>query len=423
MTYFFLSYARLNAEGKADAYVEKFFKDLVFEIRQKSQPPVQGEIGFRDTSNIAVGDSWPDDLVEALGTCRVFVPLYSPAYFTRPDCGKEWQAFQSRLRDFAAASGAPDDTPPLILPINWVPVDMNKYNLPESITNIQFTQQGMGDTYVREGLLHVIQMNLTNEYQQFVTEFGRRLREVVGQHPAFNASDISPYAQLRNAFEAPAPAGAGEHTGAGVDGPGHVEFIIVAARSGQLGQFPQRQPCYGETPVHWRPYHPQFAKRIGPFAQLVASEADFTSTFIDFGPGLRAKLRQAQKKRNIVVLIIDPWSLHVRDFSEHLHEYDELDLWNCAALISWNDEDPETERNRDALKRLLAEVFENKVAARNPRAFRDSINSLGKLETDLREALCQIHQMIVERAQVARKAEGEKEIALSQVSGPGGGSQ
>ncbi len=97
--------------------------------------------------------------------------------------------------------------------------------------------------------------------------------------------------------------------------------------------------------------------------------------------------------------------------------------WTCGIaprVIPWNDEDPETQNNRANLRQLLAEVFENKTAAGNARALRDGINSPKQLETDLREVLCQIHQLIVERAQVVRRAEGEKEIAMAQLSGPGG---
>jgi hypothetical protein len=94
MPYFFFSYACANAQGEADAYVSKFFDDLVFEIEQKAQPPVQGQIGFRDRDN---GDILPRKLIDGLRTCKIFVPLYSPLYFTREACGKEWHAFTERL--------------------------------------------------------------------------------------------------------------------------------------------------------------------------------------------------------------------------------------------------------------------------------------------------------------------------------------
>ena len=97
MPYFFFSYACANAQGEADACVSKFFDDLVFEIEQKAQPPVQGQIGFRDWDNIGTGDILPRELIDGLRTCKIFVPLYSPLYFTREACGKEWHAFTERL--------------------------------------------------------------------------------------------------------------------------------------------------------------------------------------------------------------------------------------------------------------------------------------------------------------------------------------
>src|SRR5262245_35136754 len=117
MPYFFFSYACANAEGKADAYVSKFFNDLVFEIGQKAQPPVVGEIGFRDWDTIVTGENWQQKLSNALSTCKVFVPLYSPMYFTREACGKEWCAFTERLAEHAKKSADPLELPPLIMPV------------------------------------------------------------------------------------------------------------------------------------------------------------------------------------------------------------------------------------------------------------------------------------------------------------------
>jgi FxsC-like protein len=220
---------------------------------------------------------------------------------------------------------------------------------------------------------------------------------------------------LTNAFAAPAHAAA-----VGPDGPKHVEILIAAGRAAQFGHRPARQAFYGDRPESWRPYHPQVAKAIGPFAQTTAGSADFTSMLVEVGPGLDARIKQAKKKQNLIVLIIDPWSLDVGQLREHLQEYDVLDLRNCTAFVIWNDDDPETKAERAVLQKRLAKVFENKMAGARPfKGFRDDVDSLKKLENDLRDVLIQIHQSIVEREEVPRKAEGDQEVALAQVQGPG----
>jgi FxsC-like protein len=421
MPYFFFSYACANAQGEADAYVSKFFNDLVFEIQQKAQPPVQGQIGFRDWDNIGTGDILPQKLIDGLRTCKIFVPLYSPLYFTREACGKEWHAFTERLAEHAKTSANPQELPPLIMPVWWVPVDLHKCGLPASITSLKYTYDHLskeyefGEKYKNEGLLQLLQLD-DPDYKKFVTRFAMRMREVCKAHVLTDAQALA-WDGLPNAFQpvaaaatAPAPAG-----------PGHVEFLIAAGCAPQFAHVPARQACYGDRPENWRPYHPQFAKRIGPLVQMTAGAADLTSLLVDVGPGLRDRLKQAKNKQNIVVLIVDPWSLDVASIADHLGEYDELDLWNCTAFVTWNDDDLETQHKRPALKQKVVEIFENKTApGRDTNTFRDDINSLKKLEGDLAEALVQIQQRIVERGKVMRKAEGERDIAMSQVQGPGG---
>jgi FxsC-like protein len=421
MPYFFFSYACANAQGEADAYVSKFFEDLEFEIQQKAQPPVRGQIGFRDWDNIGTGDNLPQKLIDALRTCKVFVPLYSPLYFTREACGKEWHAFTERLSKHAKTSANPEELPPLIMPVWWVPVDLQKYGLPTSIKSLKYTYDHLGQEYEfggrykDEGLLQLLQLD-DADYKKFVTRFAKRMRDVCNAHTLADAQALV-WDGLPNAFQ---PAAAAPTTPAPA-GPGHVEFLIAAGCAPQFAHVPARQACYGDRPENWRPYHPQFVKRIGPLVQATAADADLTSLLVDVGPGLRDRLKQAKSKQNIVVLIVDPWSLDVASIADHLGEYDELDLWNCTAFVAWNDDDPETQQKRPELKQRIVEIFENKTApGHGTNTFRDDVNSLKKLEGDLAEALVQIQQRIVERGKVMRKAEGEHDIAMSQVQGPGG---
>ena len=51
--------------------------------------------GFMDLS-MNPGSEWRGELLEAVGTCKVFVALLSPSYTASEWCGKEWDAFSRR---------------------------------------------------------------------------------------------------------------------------------------------------------------------------------------------------------------------------------------------------------------------------------------------------------------------------------------
>ena len=97
MPLFMLSYARLDARD--DPYLRRFFDELKTEVRRRAgiEP---GDICFIDQENIEPGEEWSPELAEAIGTCNALVCIYTPTYFTREYCGKEWQFFRSRLDQY-----------------------------------------------------------------------------------------------------------------------------------------------------------------------------------------------------------------------------------------------------------------------------------------------------------------------------------
>jgi hypothetical protein len=108
--YFFLSYAH-NAlsdardEGESDYWVGELFRDLCRAVEQRAGLSKGAGPGFMDRDR-RVGNDWPHGVVQALATCRVFMPLYSDRYFADECCGKEW--------NFASSSqGSPSRRSPL----------------------------------------------------------------------------------------------------------------------------------------------------------------------------------------------------------------------------------------------------------------------------------------------------------------------
>src|SRR3954471_22581824 len=126
--YFFLAYAHTPERP----WVNKFYSALSKEILENTDWPTEYPVGFMDESGIRLGEDWRDAVAGALATCRVLVPLYSRRYFSRPQCGTEWHAFNRRLDDHRDRHGFHATA---IVPALWTPV-AEEY-IPEAVKNVQ----------------------------------------------------------------------------------------------------------------------------------------------------------------------------------------------------------------------------------------------------------------------------------------------
>ncbi len=119
--YFFLSYAHSapmseRVRSDADPSVSVFFADLVAAVAARARPAAGMRIGFFD-QQIPSGADMKVQLCDALGCAEVFVPLYSPGYFSKSWPMREQQVFRGRLR--AASAATPDRH---IVPVLWTPL-------------------------------------------------------------------------------------------------------------------------------------------------------------------------------------------------------------------------------------------------------------------------------------------------------------
>ncbi|MET8140678.1 TIR-like protein FxsC [Sphaerisporangium sp. NPDC005288] len=131
--FFFLSYRHIGPtdSGEQDGHVVEFYRDLCRHIMQLTDHPDGVPAGFIDRT-ILGGNRWNADIMHALATCKVFVPLYQPKYFTSEFCGKEWDAFARRVELHRNERYYPFTA---ILPVLWAPVDMN--HLPKVASELQ----------------------------------------------------------------------------------------------------------------------------------------------------------------------------------------------------------------------------------------------------------------------------------------------
>ena len=200
---FFLSYARhhrapQDKTGTAedpDRWTLRFFDDLTFEVAELTALPRESRPGFMDRE-VRVGQEWPRRISEALAECRVFVPLYTPRYFTSLSCASEWYLFQARQSAHELTSGT---RPEAIIPVLWLP--MPDTDLPPAAQALQFDHHTLGEAYARLGFLQLIRLaRFKDEYQLAIHALAREVVRVALSSAPQPAMPVD-FTVLRTRFE------------------------------------------------------------------------------------------------------------------------------------------------------------------------------------------------------------------------------
>ena len=185
MPHFLFSYARQDL----DPYLERFYKDLRRETRSLVGCALK-DAGYMDRRDIEVGADWAGELIDVLSTCNVMVAVYSPTYFNRPNCGKEWAVMAQRIERSRRELGG--DLPNLV-PVNWVSVP----EIPEQAMKPQWWDARFGSEYEQEGLRWIAKrMNkdeLERRYEDIVTVLATRIRDLVIAPYGFRSRPGDPY--------------------------------------------------------------------------------------------------------------------------------------------------------------------------------------------------------------------------------------
>jgi FxsC-like protein len=128
-----------------------------------------------------------------------------------------------------------------------------------------------------------------------------------------------------------------------------------------------------------------------------------------FGANLIARIDEAWRQRQIVVLIVDPWSLHwdakkraATEYQALLRALDARLDYHWCVLVPWNDADPDAMAERDAITVTVRDTFDRHAnLAPNPMFYRDGIASADDLKRTLGDVLTRLKEEIKKRAPVA----------------------
>lgn len=394
---FFVSYTRANN----DAYLQQFVKDISEAVADRRGRPRKDDVRFFDQNEIELGDDWEQDIVEGLQTSPVVLALFSPAYFKSEYCGKELAIF----RDRCAALAAGGKLPPLIKPIIWVP--FKPECVPASLASGQYTfgdpqavQNTQGFKYILKQLL-----KYQTEYNDLIIALAEEIISATDEHPLPRLPHVAPLAQVKSLFaacaNAPAPAGGIRAP----SGPKHVRFVYVAADPQAFGNA-RRSDAYVDTGgSDWKPFFPVSTTRVHRFVQSVVAndELDFTSEEMPFGPNLLAEIDDAWQRRQIVVLIVDGWSLNwSQQYRDVLQQLDHRLDYHWCVLVPWNEQDQDSVAIRADIERVIGETFDRHAnLSPNPMFYRAGIRTADDLRIALREVLTRLKEEIKKRAPLA----------------------
>ncbi|MBV8856833.1 MAG: toll/interleukin-1 receptor domain-containing protein [Acidobacteria bacterium] len=403
-TYFFLSYASANT----DPHLERFFKDLSHEVALLEP----GVTGFMDKESIPAGKDWRPEVERALSECRVFLSVYSPAYFISEYCGKEWQAFRGRQDAYVGGlpADAPDDprrNPGLSVPILWTSREALQGRVPAVLPDIQDTEGAFGPEYVGLGLRQLIINDMyKDQYHTFVNRLAKRLVDAARANPLKKAAGLPKLEDIENPFVERRPAhlplppvsGFGRQT---------VYFVLVAATRDEIEQARMEAAldAYGKDGgLSWKPYWKDAEVEFGLEAQGLASQWQLYSYAYPVRDDLLDLIKDAARNNNIVVIVADAWTLKLDPYRNLLNAWQGLAFYNCVLLVPWGSDD-KTQQARPLLIDNLAQTFptrivvdpadpERRITSLDQFCVMDGINKRDDLLEVLRESLASVRARI-----------------------------
>lgn len=403
MVRFFLSYYRKDDPQPppgSDSLVKRFFDDLAEEVAA-GVGQERDDVGFLDSS-VGIGTDWRRRLSEELSTCHVFVPLYSPRYFGRENCGKEWWIFSERLREQRLPDG-------LVIPVVWIS-PAGGYRFPEFATRLQLDETGLPTRYRQEGLRPIAVDPTDKDYRATVLLIARRIAEMHTKH-ALEPSAVTDFATAVNAFETRPGDGAppGRTTPTAT-----VYFVLTSPTSAELtGVRSDGDGRYGEHPDEWKPFHPEHAYPLIGEAMAVAHEQKLLARSERAGDkALVDLIKQAEQEYAAVILLVDVWSGRVDRLTRTLRHFDDYNSYNAAVIMPINPSDVETGDVRSELEGEIEKLLykcTSRVVPESPADFTDA------LDRTLYEVRRRIHRRFRKRGD----APGSRYVGPPLLDGPG----
>jgi FxsC-like protein len=332
--------------------------------------------------------------------------------------------FRQRIDTYARERGL-RYPPPLIFPVL---LERLLEPVPEAIAYLQYDNDRYPPAYRDLRLRRLLQSNAGRpRAQEVIDVLAEDIIRAIREHqlPALDdRPSIDSVPGLFGASNGPlsVPTAAAPATRSqDLVGPSFVRFFFVAGRRDELQALRHKVDNYGPVEgMTWQPYFP----KIERFAPVLAQEIATKLNMIGLPQTLDAsaadqfmeQLHQAQANKNVVVLLVDTWSLCLDRYLNLMRSYDGVDLWNTSVLVVWNYDDDETRLAMPKLNNKLNVAFTAKRNRNDPYVLRE-IGTAAEFSENLSDLLAKVQLKIVEVTDQIARADGDVFIARPIISG------
>jgi FxsC-like protein len=332
--YFFLSYAHTpkfdrDDPGDPNEWVLKLFRDLSQEVMELTDIPGGLPPGFMDRE-LRPGHEWPRRITEALATCRVFIPLYAPRYFSSENCGKEWYAFHRRQVEHEANGGR---RPEAIVPVLWLPVEDRR--LPRVARSLQFDHHRLGQEYAQRGFSQLIRINqFRDDYQLALHALAEHIVKVAHGNPP-DEGEPADYTTLDCAFASSERKELDNR---------RLQVTVVAPDFYHLPQKPvSRTPEFyrPDAPTQWNPYRPESRIPLAEYTSNLARGMGLEPEVSWFDDQDRAAAVPG-RRADPGLMLVDPWATLDGDRGARLREFRRTAGPWVQFIVAWNSADTQT---------------------------------------------------------------------------------
>jgi FxsC-like protein len=395
------------------ADVSSFFDDLNHEIEVRAL-----DTGYFYRQPRHIGVDWSRQAAKALREAKVFVPVYSPAFLRSQTWGREYAAFLRRLE----VSGLSDQR---IVPIWWIPpIDP----IPARISKIVDTRtlltpdEGRGPSDLKM-IFEARNVRQDNPYRELLAKVAETIIKGLHSQPLLQPGPEIDLVRGEDLFGLAARMAPVSSTDAGDAKPPikRVNFIVLVGTSTQMAALALRQAraYYGPDTGSWNPFHPNAKRPLVLDAFEVALAEDFLPTPVLDVADLQVFISESERRKELVVLLVDPWVVHVDDVAERLRAYDKYQFLNSAVIIPTASSDPETWEQLQMLRQKLFRVIPRTMQG-VPGLYRDDLADLGEFCLTLRKVLHLLLVRAVNSAPPVFVSRIDANAAIPVLQGPGG---
>jgi FxsC-like protein len=391
----FVSYARNDLDGgELEAFLVELERDL------KARTGDKAEMLFRDLKDLRLGDQWKPALESALKTSRLLLAICSSSFCNSEYCGKEFAVFLDRLDKASQAHVGSNFR--AIFPIVWLPPSGG---MPQNIKRFQFAHAQLPKTYTDDGLRPLFRLARNrDDALDFVSVLARQMADALAV-PLPEAETLTPLDRMPNAFASGGAAAAQNNQPAVSKKTNCVTIIVAAGQKLELEQVRAILASYDDDCRMWRPFIPESDRSIWAEAATVAGSENLGSEVLPVDDQLIKRIEKAEENNEIVLLLVDPWTLLLPHYADRIKPFDKRYSANCAMIAIWNGNDEETKRRSEDLEKVLGDVFPHKIHFVPSGHVFTGVQSRSELLFHLKQAITEAKLRIIQVTSRHRRAE------------------